>query len=304
MADRSHMKGAMGGPRVIWRVIAIGALFKDAASQWLEDNCLRMSAAVSFYAVLSLAPLLAIVIRVMGVAHAKHFARERILALTTSLMGTQAANAIKPIIDSGDTHGPATLGTAISTVVLLFSTTGVFIELKDSMNCLWGVRAKAPQTKRAQHVVREFIRTRLLSLAMVFALGFGLVGSMFISGLFTAFEEHLNDGGWWPGYLAQFAVSSGVGFVLFAAIFKFLPDVNHRWRDVWHGALIAAVLFSVGRFGLAIYFKYSRIDNMYGAAGSLVAVLIWIYYSSFSLFYGAEFTKVWARRAPVARRKQ
>ena len=118
MADRSHMDGVIGTPRLTPRVIAVAALFKNAASQWLEDNCLRMSAAVSFYAVLSLAPLLAIVIRVMGVAHAKHFARERILALTTNLMGTQAANAIKPIIDSGDTHGPATLGTVISTVVL------------------------------------------------------------------------------------------------------------------------------------------------------------------------------------------
>src|SRR5271155_4491348 len=109
--------------RAISPAASIGSHFKNAASEWLEDNCLRLSAAVSFYAVLSLAPLLAIVIRVMGIAHAKHFARERILSLTTNLMGTQAAEAIKPIIDGGATHAAASLATAVSTVVLLFSAT-------------------------------------------------------------------------------------------------------------------------------------------------------------------------------------
>jgi membrane protein len=285
----------------ISRLWEIASLFEKAASQWLEDDCLRLSAAVSFYAVLSFAPLLAIVIRVMGVAHAKRFARQRILTLTTNLMGAQAADAIKPIIDGGATHGAATLATAASTAVLMFSATSVFIELKNAMNTIWDVQPAVHKTNRAKHLVREFIRTRLLSLAMVFILGFVLVASMFVSGVFTAFAQLIPDGSQWPAQLAGFCVSLVIEFVFFAALFKFLPDAIVKWKNVWHGALIAALLFSAGRYGLSVYFKYARIDNMYGAAGSMVAVFTWIYYSSFSLFFGAEFTKVWTRRTPPGR---
>jgi membrane protein len=241
-------------------------------------------------------PLLAIVIRVMGIAHARQFAREQIIKQTTNLMGTQAADAIKPIIESNATQSTGYLATAISTVVLLSSATGVFIELHNSMNSIWGVQIEARKTNRAKQAVLTFIRNRVLSLAMVFVLGFLLVFFMFISGTLTAFQQRTAAVDQWPAYLAGFAISCTVEFTLFAAIFKFLPDVQLRWKNVWHGALIAAILFSAGRFGLAIYFKHVRINNMFGAAGSLVVALTWIYYSSFSLFFGAEFTKVWTWR--------
>jgi membrane protein len=282
--------------RATSRLALIGSLFRTAASEWYRDNALRLSAAVSFYAVLSLAPLLVIVIRVMGIAHARQFAREQIIKQITNLMGAQVADAIKPIIESNATGSTGYLATAISTVVLLFSATSVFIELQNSMNSIWDVEFKAHKTNRAEHAVLTLIRARLLSLTMVFCLGFLLVFSMFISGIHTAVQQRVAEVDHWPAYLARIAISWTMEFTLFVAIFRFLPEVQLRWKNVWHGALIATILFSAGRFGLAIYFKYARINNIYGAAGSLVAVLTWIYYSCFSLFFGAEFTKVWTRR--------
>jgi membrane protein len=164
------------------------------------------------------------------------------------------------------------------------------------MNSIWGVELKARKTNRAEQAILTLVRARIISLAMVFGFGFLIVLSMFISGILAAFQQHIADVNRWPAYLAGIAVSCTVEFGLFIAIFKFLPDVQLRWKNVWHGALIAAILFSADRFGLAIYFKYARITTIYGAAGSLLAVLTWIYYSSFSLFFGAEFTKVWTRR--------
>jgi membrane protein len=279
-------------------------LFKDAGIEWFRDNTLRLSAAVSFYAVLSLAPLLVIVIRVMGLAHARQFARQQIINVTTYLMGTQAADAVKPIIDGSATHAGGHFTTVISTIVLFFSTTSVFIELQNSMNSIWDVEIKARKTNVAEHVILTFIRARLLSMVMVFALGFLLVSTMFISGILTASQSRIADVHQWPAHLAAMAISGVVEFTLFAAIFKFLPNVPLRWRDVWHGALIAAFLFALGRFGLAIYFQYARAQNVYGAVGLLVAVLTWIYYSSFSLFFGAEFTKVWTRQFDPRHAKQ
>jgi membrane protein len=296
MAHRRRFDSKTYWRRTTSRLVLIGLLFRTAASEWCLDNALRLSAAVSFYAVLSLAPLLVIVIRVMGIAHAGKFAGEQIIKLTTNLMGTQVADAIKPIIESKDTQNMGYLATAISSIVLLFSATSVFIELQNSMNSIWGVKFKAHKTNRTHQAVLTFIRARLLSLAMVFGLGFLLVLFIFISGILTAFHQRIADLDHRPPYLVEMAMSCAVEFTLFAALFKFLPDVQLRWKNVWHGALIASILFSAGRFGLAIYFKYARVNNIYGAAGSLVVVLTWIYYSSFSLFFGAEFTKVWTRR--------
>jgi membrane protein len=296
MAQGGHFDSKFYWRRATSRLASIGLLFRKAASEWYADNALRLSAAVSFYAVLSLPPLLVIVVRVMGTAHASQFAREQIIKQTTNLMGSQVADAIKPIIESNATQNPGHLATAISTVVLLFSATSVFIELQNSMNGIWGVEFNARKKNLARPVVLTFIRTRLLSLAMVFGLGFLLVLSMFISGILTAFQQRIADVDRWPAYLTGMAISCTVEFILFGVIFKFLPDVQLRWKNVWLGALIAAILFSAGRFGLAIYFKYARINDIYGAVGSLMAVLTWIYYSSFSLFFGAEFTKVWTRR--------
>jgi membrane protein len=296
MAQRRGFDSKIDPRQATSRLASIGLLFRKTASEWRQDNALRLSAAVSFYTVVSLAPLLVIVVRVMGIAHARQFARRQIIRQATNLMGKQATEAIKPIIESSATQSIGSLATAISTVVLLFSATSIFIELQNSMNSIWGVELNARKTDRAEKAVLAFIRARLLSLAMIFGLGFLLIIVIFVSGILAAVQHHIAGFDRWPAYLTSTAISCAVEFTLFGAIFKFLPNVRLGWKNVWHGALIAVTLFAAGRFGLAIYFKYARNNNVYGAAGSLVAVLTWIYYSSFSLFFGAEFTKVWTRR--------
>ena len=193
----------------------------------------------------------------MGIAHARRLGGEQIIKLTANLIGAQAADAIKPIIESNATQSMGLLATAISTVVLLFSATSVFIKLQDSMNSIWGVKLKAHKTNGTHQAVLTFIRARLLSLVMVFGLGFLLVLFIFIGGILTAFHQRITDLDHWPAYLVGIAMSCGVEFALFGVLFKFLPDVRLGWKDVWHGALIAAILFSAGRFGLSIYFKYA-----------------------------------------------
>jgi membrane protein len=283
------------------RPASIGGLFVEAGVEWVHDNALRLSAAVSYYAVLSLAPLLVIVIRVMGIAHARQFAREQMMREISEVMGTQAAEAVRPIIESNATLAGGYSATTISTIILLFSATSVFIELQSSMNTIWDVKPKKRIRNKTRHYILSYLRARLLSLAMVFGLGFLLVSTMLLSGLLAAANQRIAHVDKWPGYFGSLAVSCAVVFVFFAGIFKFLPNVPLRWRNVWHGALIAAILFMAGRFGLAVYFKYAQINNAFGAVGSLVAVLTWIYYSSFSIFYGAEFTKVWTRRNEPSR---
>jgi membrane protein len=232
----------------------------------------------------------------MGIAHARRFARGQMMQLITYLMGAQAASAVKPIIENNATSNQGYLATFISTIILLFSATGVFIELKGSMNTIWGVKPRQHMANPAKRAVLSFIRDRLLSLAMVFALGFLLVFCMLISGVFSALHHQIAQVGPWPLRLAGITISCAIEFAMFASLFKFLPDRPLKWRQVWHGALIAAILFGAGRFGLAVYFKYAGINTAYAAAGSLVAVITWIYYSCFSLFFGAEVTKVLSKQ--------
>jgi membrane protein len=267
------------------------SILKETGKAWMSDKAMRLSAALALYAILSLAPFLVITIKIVGLLwRDQHDARSHVMRQLTTLMGGQAANGLQPILDSGAKLGNGLLATIISTAVLLFSATGVFVELQDSMNTIWQVKAKPGSG------VRSFIVDRLLSLAMVFGIAFLLLVSMFISTLLAALAEWIAGDVKWLLYGVDLIVSFAVVSLLFAAIFKFLPDIKVQWRDVWHASLMTGALFTVGKYGLALYFKYGTPTSAFGAAGSLVAVLLWVYYSSFILFFGAEFTKVWAKR--------
>ncbi|HSU65847.1 MAG TPA: YihY/virulence factor BrkB family protein, partial [Tepidisphaeraceae bacterium] len=171
--------------------------------------------------------------------------------------------------------------------VLLFSATGVFIELQDSMNTIWGVKPKPGP------FIWGFIRNRILSLAMIFGIAFLLLISMFITTVLTGLVRHVAGSARPLVFTADLVTSFVVLAAIFAAMFKFLPDARIAWRHVWLGALLTAALFTLGKYCLALYFKFASPTSAFGAAGSLAAVLIWVYYSSFILFFGAEFTKVW-----------
>ena len=250
---------------------------------------MRLSAALAFYTILSLAPLLVITLKIVGaILRNKDYARYQMLDQISDLMGWHVAQAVQPMIETAGRPGGGHLATWISSAVLLFSATGVFAELQDSMNTIWGVK---PVPNRG---FWDFIRHRLLSMAMVLGIGFLLMVSMFITTITDALAEYVAGNSKAVVTALDILVSFGVSSVLFAAIFKFLPDVKLSWRHVWLGAAITAACFIVGKYALALYFRLASPTSAFGAAGSLAAVMLWVYYSSFILFFGAEFTKVWS----------
>ena len=276
-------------PRIKQHAATLWPIIKETASDWLEDNAMRLSAAMALYAILSLAPLLLITTKVVSMVwmHNPEAAKQKISQQLSSLMGQDAARYVDSFSRDMQTSG-GLVATLISLGILVFSATGVFAELQDSMNTIWGVKPKPNQG------IWNWVRKRLLSLAMVFGIGFLLLVSMFISMLITTASEFLFGQAGWAPYVGEILISLGVVTLLFAAIFKFLPDVELAWRHVLLGAAMTAVLFTIGKYGLAVYFKHSAPTTAYGAAAAPVAVLLWIYYSSFILFFGAEFTKVWS----------
>jgi membrane protein len=257
----------------------------------MKDNAMRLSAALSLYTMLSLAPLLVITLKVIGMVwRGKDTARELISRQMTDLMGPQAADAIKPMLENSGHQGHGVLAATISIAVLFFSAAGVFGELQDDMNLIWGVEAKPNQG------IWGFVHHRLLSIAMVLGIAFLLLVSMFVSTILAATAKYMAGDSKLLLFMLDVVVSFGVVTMLFAAIFKFLPDAKVPWRYVWLGAVMTALLFTAGKYGLTVYFKFAAPTSAFGAAGSLAAVMLWIYYSSFILFFGAEFTKVWALR--------
>jgi membrane protein len=267
------------------------SILSQTAGGWVRDNAMRLSASLSLYTILSLAPLLVITFKLVGLLlRNKDYAQEQISRQLVSLMGPQAADAIRPILESGSKPGHGVLAATISSGVLVFSATGVFAELQNAMNIIWQVQPKPNQG------IMGFIRNRLLSVGMVFGIAFLLLVSMFVSTVLATMTQEIAPNTKGLAFLIDITVSFGVVSVLFAAIFKFLPDVKVPWRHVWLGAVITAALFTVGKYGLTLYFKFASPTSAFGASGSLVAVLLWVYYSSFILFFGAEFTKVWAVR--------
>jgi membrane protein len=262
---------------------------KQTAANWMDDNAMRLSAALSLYTILSLAPLLVITIKLIGIIWRNtDDARANITHELTDLMGSDAAKAVQPMFESGAKHGGGLLASTLSFVVLIFSATGVFIELQDSMNTIWRVKPKPGQG------IRGFVRNRLLSIGMVFGIAFLLLVSMFVSTVLAAVARQVAPDAKSLAIVLDIVVSFGVITILFASIFKFLPDAKVKWEHVWLGAILTACLFTVGKYGLTLYFRFGTPTSAFGAAGSLAAVLLWVYYSSFILFFGAEFTKVWA----------
>ena len=266
------------------------SMIKQTASQWMSDNAMRLSASLALYTVLSLAPLLVISMEIVSVvyAHSSDESKSMIFDQLSSLMGSQVGAAVHETLQKASLHGNGKVATVISFVILFFSATGVFIELQDAMNVIWGVKPKPNMG------LWNFVRNRLLSMAMVLGTGFILLVSMMISTFLTAGAHKLIGNSTWITYVLDAILSLCVISLLFAAIFKFLPDVKLSWRHVWVGAILTAVLFTVGKWAMAIYFDKAVPQSAYGAVGAPIVILIWVYYSAFILYFGAEFTKVWS----------
>ncbi len=267
-------------------------LIKRVSNAWLDDYVPSMGAALAYYTMFSLAPLLLIVISVAGLVFGQDAARGEIATELRAMMGEAGAKAVQDLLASVQKPAEGAAATALGVVLLLIGATTVFGELQDSLDRIWHV----PTRKRSSGLI-ELLRTRLLSFGMILAIGFLLIVSLVVSaGLATVARL------WGPafgGWYAVAAVTDALGgfflvAVMFALIYKIMPRVRVHWKDVWIGAVFTAILFMVGKTLIGLYIGTSGVVTGFGAAGSLVVVLVWVYYSAQIFLIGAEFTWVYA----------
>jgi membrane protein len=278
------------------RMKSMWSMLKATVREFNEDRVLRLAAALGYYAIFSIGPLLIIVVGVAGLIMGEESVRKEIERQLQGFMGEGATKMINSMT-SARQESKSIVATIVGLVALLFGATGVFSQLQDSLNTIWEVKPKPGRG------VIGFIRDRFLSFAMILGIGFLLLVSMALTTILSAMTGAVGNMMSIAGLLAQvmnFVVSFVVITLLFAAIFKVLPDVQVEWRDVWVGAIGTALLFTVGKSLLGLYLGREATASAYGAAGSVVVVLMWFYYSSLILFFGAEFTQVYAKHTGSA----
>ena len=271
----------------------IGQLLKAASKDWVEDKAPRLGAALAYYTVFSLAPLMLIVIAVAGFFFGQEAAQNQLVGQLRGMVGQQGAEALQSMIQNASKPSHGIVASIVGFAILLFGASGVFGQLQDSLNTIWEVKPKPGRG------IWGFIKSRFLSFAMVLGIGFLLLVSLVLTAVLAAV------GGMFEGVFGEmqflfqafnFLLSFAVITVLFAMIFKLLPDAEIAWRDVWVGAIITALLFTVGKILIGLYLGRGSATSAFGGAASLVVLLIWIYYSAQILFFGAEFTQVYAAR--------
>lgn len=270
--------------------MSIISMSKQTAQAWLDDKVPRLAAALAFYTILSAAPLLVIVLAIAGLVFQESHQVQGMLAdQLSNLIGEEGGEAIQSMIDHASQPGSSVTAMIIGSIVLLVGASGVFAELQDSLNTIWEV---APKPGRGLWMT---IRDRFLSLVMVFGTGFLLLVTLVISSVLAALTRFagLEKIGI-VGQIINICVSFGIITLLFAMLYKFLPDVKIAWRDVWIGAVVTAFLFTLGKWLIGLYLGHASVGSAYGTAGSLVVFVVWVYYSAQILFFGAEFTKVYA----------
>jgi membrane protein len=263
-------------------------VFKAAAQRWLDRDAFEHSGALAFCTLFSLAPLVIIVVAIVGTVFGEDAASGQISAQISELIGPQAASAVEVAVRSSRVEEAGIVPMLLGVGALVFGATTVFAQMQSSLNKFWGVRAKPTRSGMI-----TFISVRLLSLSMVLIVGFLMLTSFLVSVAITAIIEYAQDWIPIPGFavrIIDLAVSLGVTTVLFGMLFKILPDVHMRWADVWRGAFITALLFAIGKYGISLYLTHVAPASTYGAAGSLVLVLLWVYYSSLILFFGTCLT--------------
>jgi membrane protein len=267
-------------------------LLRDTAVEWYEDEAPRKAASLAYYTLLSTAPLVLFSVALAGIAYGEDAARGQVAAQIASVVGPQAAKAVEGVAHSAHKSDAGPLSSVVGILVLLFGASGVFGELQTAMNAIWGVKPKPGRGWKG------LLRDRFLSFTMVLGVAFVLLVSLLLSAALAAVGRYLSHtlpGGEVLWEILNIGISLAVIAGLLGLIFKVVPDVEIRWRDVWVGAAVTALLFTLGKFLLGLYLGKSSFTSSYGAAGSLVALVVWVYYASQILFMGAEFTQVYAR---------
>ncbi|WP_192822515.1 YihY/virulence factor BrkB family protein [Rufibacter sp. LB8] len=269
-------------------------VIKETWLDFLDNNSFQKGAALAYYTVFALPPILIIMINVAGAFFGREAVRGQVYSELREVLGNQGALDVQQMVESINKSADFNLATLIGVFVLLVGATGVFVSLQESLNQIWGVKPKP----RNEYV--KLLIDRLLSFAMILAIVFLLLVSLMVHTALVAVTTFLSDRVD-PSVLEimsliNLVVSTAVVTFLFALIFKFLPDAKIRWSDVWVGSLVTALLFNLGKTLIGIYLGNSDIGGIYGAAGSIIVLLTWVFYTSQIIFYGAQFTLVYARR--------
>jgi membrane protein len=270
----------------LWKVT------KATAKDWVDDDAATLAAALAYYALLSLAPLLVISVGIAGWFLGADAARGKVAGELGGIVGGEAAHGIQAVVASADEPKRGIVGAVVGVVTLFLGASGVFGQLQTSLNTIWEVKPKPDRGLMGQ------LKDRFFSFTMVLGVAFLLLVSLVLSAVLSSFGTFLADtlpGGAWLWQLINFTVSFGVVTLLFALIFKVIPDAKIAWRDVWLGAAVTAVLFTIGKQLLGLYIGKAAVGSSYGAAGSIVALVVWVYYAAQILFVGAEFTQAQAR---------
>ncbi|PZO21790.1 MAG: ribonuclease BN [Leptolyngbya foveolarum] len=276
-------------PSIFW------SLLKQSFAEWQRDKVSRLAAALAYYTAFALAPVLVIVIAIASFLFEQSTVQGRIIDQLQSLLGKDGAEMVREMLVSAQSQDSNSfLATVVGVALLILGASGLFIQLQDALNTVWNVEARTDQG------IWRLIRDRLLSFGMVLVIGFLLMVSLLLSAALTAVSGLVGSGGL-PGLdvvwqIANVILSFGIITLLFGLIYKILPDAKIGWSDVWIGAAITALLFTIGKWLIGLYIGNSSAASAYGAAGSFVVLLLWIYYSAQILLFGAEFTQVYANR--------
>jgi membrane protein len=277
------------------RLKGIWEFTKDVFDKFIDDKCPKLGAALSFYTIFSVAPIIVISIAVAGLIFGKDAARGEVIEQIKGLVGYDGAKVIQTLLKNAQYSAKSFITIMTGFVALVIGSTIVFVELQDSLNIIWKVRPKPGRS-----MIKGLLKDRIQSFAMVIASGFLLLVLLVVSAVISSINNYVSITFFdIPKFILDFSnivISLLMTFILFMMIFKVLPDVRIKWKHVWVGALVTSVLFVLGKYLIGLYIGTSSLSSTYGAAGSLVVFLLWVYYSAQILFLGAEFTQVYANK--------
>jgi membrane protein len=269
-------------------------LLKNTAIEWWNDNTFRLAASLAFYTIFSVAPVMLIAVGAASLFFQRQTAVDHVVHELQQLVGSQGADAIRTVLESSAGLGKGAWAITIGVITLMLGASVVFAELQSALNVIWNVKVEV-----RRGFLLDYLIDRLRSFSIAACVGFLLLVSLVLSAALSALQDYLTD--WMPSMpwiwqVGNIGVSLLIVALLFGMIYKFLPDVEIGWRDVWIGAVVTSVLFNGGKYLIGIYLGHAAIGSAFGAAGSFAVLLVWIYYSALICFFGAEFTQVFARR--------
>ncbi|MFA6152231.1 MAG: YihY/virulence factor BrkB family protein [Chitinophagaceae bacterium] len=272
----------------------IGELLKDTFTGFSDDKITKLSGSLAYFTVFSMGPLLVVIISFCGIFLSREAIEGKVYSVLVSFVGSDTASQLQEIIRNASIGDKSVIAAIIGVIILLIGATSVFAEIQDSINIIWGVK---PKPKKGW---LKYLTNRFLSFSVIVSLGFLLLVSLALSAVIEMISGRLQS--YFPEitivvfYIINLILTVGISTLIFGTIFKVLPDAKIKWKDVFAGAVVTAVLFLIGKFAISLYISQAKVGSTYGAAGSLVILLVWVYYSSIILYLGAEFTKAYAVR--------